>query len=263
MIENVNYSEIIEKIEVVNKWLLLKLADKVETKKDIYLRNSIAKGISLLKSIDLLYRQKAYNEGWILYRSLVDRLVYIYYLTENDNFNTFEEWSYIKTYEYRNNARADEKFKNVLKNPVFDVKNDESNKYRDLKRKKTEWNKPIPKTILKNKGIDFLYKFGYDYASMHTHPMANDGEFEFYSLTGLEPNPYKNFYQEILITDSILVNTLIQQEILNYLDFKFRGLVYSFLEETRKKINNETNEFDFKLYQLLKCVEAGISWFEK
>lgn len=256
-------NQLVNKIEVIDKWLLLELSEKVETNKDIYLRNSIARSITLLKSIDLLYQQKAFNEGWILFRSLVDRLVHIYYLTDQDKFDSFEEWTYIEKYEYRNNIRSDEKFKRILKDPLFNIKKQESNKYRSLKRKNIEWRKPIPKNILYEKGLDFLYKYGYDYASKRTHPTSDDGEFEFYSLTGLEPNPYKNIEQQILINNSILVTTLIQQVIFNQLSFRFRGLVYSFLDEIRKEINNEPNDLEIKYYQLLNCIEVGISWFEK
>jgi len=256
------YYKAIEKTEVISKWLLLKLANKVVSTKDIYLRNSIAKSSSLLISIGKLYRQDSYNDGWVLYRSLIDRLVYIYYLTDNDLFDQFEDWTYIQKYEYRNNVRADEKFKRILNDPGFNVERNESNKYRLLKEKGTRWVKPIPKTVLKNKDLDFLYKFGYDIASMDTHPMATDGDEEFYQITGLKPNPYKKLNHEILLKNSILVFSLINQVIFNKLNLKFRGLVYSFLEETRKYINEEPNELDNNYSQLLILTEKGISWFE-
>lgn len=252
----------IEKTEVIIKWLLLNLADKVVTSKDIYLRNSIAKSSSLLGSIGKLYIQSSYNDGWVLYRSLIDRLVHIYYLCDNNLFQQFEDWTYIQKYEYINNVRADEKFKRVLNDPGFKTDRKESNKYRELKNKRTKWDKPNPRVVLKNKGLDFMYKFGYDIASMDTHPMATDGEEEFYKITGLEPNPYKKLNHEILLKNSILVSSLIYQVAFNNLDVRFRGLAYSFLEETRKYINSEPNEFDNKYVQLLKLAEERISLFE-
>lgn len=256
------YSEVIEKTEVIIKWLLLNLADKVVTSKDIYLRNSIAKSSSLLSSIEKLHIQSSYNDGWVLYRSLIDRLIHIYYLCNNNLFKQFEDWTYIQKYEYMNNARADEKFKRVLKDPGFKIDKNESTKYRELKNKGIKWVKPNPREILKNKGLDFIYKFGYDIASMDTHPMATDGEEEFYKITGLEPNPYKKLNHEILLKNSILVTSLIYQVIFNNLDVKFRGLLYSFIEETRKCINSEPNEFEIKYAQLLKLAEERINWFE-
>jgi hypothetical protein len=258
-----NYSEIIEKIGIIIKWILLDISDKVESNKDVFLRNSLAKSFTLLESIQKLYRQELFNEGWILFRSLLDRLIYIYHLSENDLYDNFEDWTYLQKFKLRNDIRADERFKRVLKDPFFNINREESNKNKELKKKEIKWNKPEPRVILKKYGLDFLYKFGYYIASMHTHPMATDGEAEFHKLTGLEPNPYKDFDHTTLIKNSILINTLIQQVIFNNLDFRFRGLVYSFLEETRKNINSEQNNFDLLHYQLLKLVEKGISWQEK
>ncbi len=79
MDKELNFRNVIEKIEILDKWLLLKLAIDVSTPKDRYLRNSIAKSITLLKSINNEYERQSYNEGWILFRALIDRLVYIYY----------------------------------------------------------------------------------------------------------------------------------------------------------------------------------------
>ena len=82
MDKELNFRNVIEKIEILDKWLLLKLAIDVSTPKDRYLRNSIAKSITLLKSINNEYERQSYNEGWILFRALIDRLVYIYYINE-------------------------------------------------------------------------------------------------------------------------------------------------------------------------------------
>jgi len=116
--------------------------------------------------------------------------------------------------------------------------------------------------ITRNKDLDFVYKFGYDIASMDTHPMATDGDEEFYQITGLKPNPYKKRNHEILLKNSILVFSLINQVIFNKLSLKFRGLVYSFIEEIRKYINEEPNELDNDYSRLLILAEKGISWFE-
>src|SRR5205085_9718786 len=208
-----NQTENIERIAVISKWLLLRLAEKAESHRDIYLRNAIAKNISLLRSIETLFNQQQFNQAYILFRSLLDRLVYVYYLHDNNCFEKFEEWSFIKSYEHRNNAKADERFKKVLDDPLFKSIPTESRRYSELKAKNVTWEKPDPKTVLKNKGLDFLYKFGYDYASMHTHPMASDGDFEFHQLTGLEPNPHKDFGYSELSLNAVLISTLLLQEI--------------------------------------------------
>ena len=243
--------ENIERIEVVGKWLLLRLAEKASSKRDIYLRNAIAKNISLIRSIELLFEKGQFNQGYILFRSLLDRLVYIYYLNDNNLFDTFEEWSFIKSYEHRHNAKADERFRKVLDDPLFKSIPTESRRYSELKAANIAWEKPDPKTVLKKRGMDFLYKFGYDYASMHTHPMASDGDLEFHQLTGLEPNPHKDFKYDELSLNSLLISTLLMQEILNALSFKFMKILYDLLDEMRKEINNHQNNCKETFYKIV------------
>lgn len=48
MDKELNFRNVIEKIEILDKWLLLKLAIDVSTPKDRYLRNSIAKSIMFI-----------------------------------------------------------------------------------------------------------------------------------------------------------------------------------------------------------------------
>ena len=64
----------IENFQVFIKLLLFELAEKCEDKKDIFLKNALAKTSSLLNSIDNLYKSENYFNGWILYRALTDRL---------------------------------------------------------------------------------------------------------------------------------------------------------------------------------------------
>lgn len=244
-------SENIERLEILSKWLLLKLAVKANGVRDIYLRNSIAKNISLLRSIEVLFHQQQYNQGYILFRSLLDRFVYLCYLHDNDLFVKFEEWTFIKVYEHRNNAKADERFRRLVNDPLFKSNPSESRRYSELKRQDINWQKPDPKSVLGGRGLDFLYKFGYDYASMHTHPMASDGDFEFHQLTGLEPNPHKEFTYSELSLNAILIAALAMREIMNAMSFKFRGICYSFLDEICKEINGEKNECKDTFYKLV------------
>ena len=160
-------------------------------------------------------------------------------------------------------ARADERFRRVLNDKNFTITSEDSNRYRYLKRKNIKWVKPDPMNILKSKGLDFLYKFGYNFASRQTHPISTDGEYEFYFLTGLEPNPYKSFDNMILVKNAILITTMIQQEILNFLSFDFRAIIYNFLEQIQKQINGIETYHDFTFYKILKLIEGNINLYEK
>lgn len=257
------YCSITEQIDFITKWLLLELAERVHSKKEIYLRNALAKSLSFLKAINSLYTSESYNEGWVLYRSLLDRYVYILHLCKTDTFNEFEKWSFLRAFEYNSSIRSDEQFKKVLKDPLFEINKEQTKKYYAIKAEQINWVRPNPKSILKSQGLDFLYKYGYEYSSGHTHPTFEDGALEFYKLTGLKPNPFEVIRQEDLIKNSILVNSLIQREVFNNLRFKFRGVIHRYLDETLLKINNEPNEFDINVIEIMKFIEIGVTLYEE
>ncbi len=236
-----HYEKIIDKLIVISHWLLLQTAHEQSPAKHYYLRNSLAKTISLAKSIFLLNTNEQFNEGWILFRSLVDRLVYIYYLDENSNYEDFEKWTFLKTYEMINNARSDEQIQSVKNNPLFQLTKDSKSKYARLCKEKIEWNKPKPDDVLRKEDLNFIYKFSYDYASTKTHPMFNDGDEEFHAITKLTPNPYSDMTHEELLPNTILLSTMIVQKCLENFDLEFITVLYEWLGELRKEIRKEEN----------------------
>jgi len=252
------YTETINQIEIISKCFLLRRTSDV-VGKDVYLRNSIAKTVSLLRTIDLLYTIEQYNEGWILYRSLIDRLVYLYYLIDNNKFIEFDEWTFLKLYEYRHNAKVDERFKRLLNNPKFKTKKGDGNTYKEIKKKNLKWEKPNALDILKAKDLDFIYKFGYDYASMHTHPMSWDGSKEFHNLTGLKPNPHDENDETLLVKDSLLISSIILNLIISNLSIEIPSMLIEFLSELKKLtygIDNNFNVKSIETYNFFKK-EAG------
>lgn len=237
---------------------MLRIAEKVDGK-DVYLRNSIAKTISLLKSIDLLFVVGQYNEGWVLFRALIDRLVYLHYLNDNDKYIEFDEWTFVKLYEYRNNAKADETFKRLLKNPKFKTQKGDTNKYKEFK-KRLNWQKPNPLEILKSKDLDFLYKYGYDYASMHTHPMSWDGSKEFHQMTGLKPNPHIEAEDSLLLKNSFLVSSVILNEITLNFSIQVPKVFIEYLIEIKKYALAQKNNCDQKFHETFEAFKKDAGY---
>jgi hypothetical protein len=226
------YIFIIEQVEIISKCYLLKTASDAKDR-DVYLRNSIAKTVSLLKSIGILYQVDSINDGWILHRSLIDRLIYLYYLLDNDNFTEFDEWTSVELYEFRHNAKVDERFKRLLKDPKFITQKGETKSYNEFKSR-LNWKKPKPSDVLKTKNLDFIYKIGYDYASMHTHPMSWDGSMEFYTLTGLKPNPHDFNEDSILLKNSLIIGSMIFNLIIQNLSIEKPHFYLAYMIEFRK-----------------------------
>ena len=248
------YGSIISQVEIINKCYLLKTASDADGK-DVYLRNTIAKTVSLLKSIGVLYHIDSYNDGWILYRSLIDRVVYLYYLLENDNFTEFDEWTFVELFELRHNAKVDERFKRLLKNPKFKTQKEETNIYKQYKAR-LNWQKPKPSEVLKDKDLDFVYKFGYDYASMHTHPMSWDGSKEFYKLTGLKPNPHDLNEDLLLLKNSLIIGSMIFNLVIQNLTMELPNFYLEYMSEFRKYAFGLENNIISKFNETFECFKT-------
>ncbi len=253
-----NYTNTIKEIEIISKCFLLKIASDVSDK-DVYFRNSIAKTVSLLKSIDILYKLEQFNEGWILYRSLIDRLVYLHYLIDNDNFIEFDEWTFVKLYEYRHNAKVDERFKRLLHNPKFKTQKGETNKYKEFKDR-LNWKKPKALEVLKSKDLDFIYKFGYDHASMHTHPMSWDGSKEFYKLTGLETNPHVETEDYLISKNSFLISSVILNLIVSNMSIPIPKVFVEYLLEIKKMALGFENNCHLKFVETFEAFKRDAGY---
>ena len=90
--------------------------------------------------------------------------------------------------------------------------------------------------------LSFLYKYGYDYASTHVHPMANDGQQDFFTITKLEPSP-EFPDQRSVVSNSILVGCMTVQEGLNQSSFQWRRVVYDFLYHLMQHLDDGSRDY--------------------
>ena len=68
--------------------------------------------------------------------------------------------------------------------------------------------------VAKHLGMRFLYSYGYDYASTHVHPMANDGILDFFIITKLKrAQDFPD--QRVLLSNTVLTGSMIVQQALN------------------------------------------------
>src|SRR5690606_16683114 len=104
----------------------------------------------LTKSIEVLIKNDLVNESWVIYRSLLDRLVYLIHLRNTDQFQSFDDWSFRLKYEYNNNAKSDETIRQYQPKIKFTPDDENKARYKKLIKEKPKFNKPDPKTVLKN-----------------------------------------------------------------------------------------------------------------
>lgn len=103
--------------------------------------------------------------------------------------------------------------------------------------------------------MEFLYKYGYDYASMHVHPMANDGQQDFYSITKLEPAP--RFPPNItVLSNSILASSMILQDAMNHSSFKWRKLIWTYLEQVRELLDTGNLTYQQSFFELGRVLQT-------
>ena len=184
------YSEAINGLHVLSGMLLLEFArHNSNAVRELMLSNFIARADVLSRAIVQLWQMKDHHDCWALYRSLLDRLFHLHVLCERNEFELFEAWSFLKKFEAIHRVKSDPDLKDVLETALHEPTHEQRLRYKELSKNPPVWHRPKAEDVAKSMGLSVLYKYGYDFASGHVHPMADDGLEDFYNITGLEPRP--------------------------------------------------------------------------
>jgi hypothetical protein len=214
----------------VTRGFLLELHEQSDLKM-LITRNFLAKSVKLVESIFQLWDSTAIQECHILYRCQVDRLLHLRKLLSENSFVEFEEWSFVEQYDFNARARNEPLFKaqTDLLPPVPEAF---KNRRKELRSKNIEWVRPAAEQMATAIQRDYLYWYGFRAASMHVHPMANDGERDYQTITELR-NGTEWPSQDYVLRNSILVLWLLFQDVLVELKFenverisKFHGNIF-------------------------------------
>ena len=224
------YEEAIKILGVFSTMILFGFAGQPTETRDKIIRNFIARSVVSLKGILELWKIDAFSDCWVLHRCIVDRLFHLKSLAKDNAFDSFDDWSFKRQYEYMNKIRSDREFKNTVGPAFFKDMDRQKARYARLCKQMIDWDRPKAETVARDAGWDFLYKYGYDHASTYVHPMANDGELEFHRLTKLA-EPRECGDTRLVISNSCLAVVVLIQECLNISNFVWRRLVYTFLSD--------------------------------
>lgn len=236
------------------------------TTKDIILRNFLAKSISQLRTIKLLNNSGQLLDCYIIYRSMVDRLGHLYYLERTNSYQDFDDWSFLRQIDANNNSLSDVNFKDTLPKEFFLPTQDNKERYKQIQKKGVKWKRPDIGEEFKTKGFYFLYKFGYDYASTHVHPMANDGMIEYYRMVNNPPIEVVNHFDhqtQLIVQNSTLISSMTVNECLNFSSLRWRALVFKFIESFRQAINDQENEFELNFFKMKKFIDDNMPLGQK
>lgn len=258
--------ELLETYDTGCTMLIFTLSNIEQTARNFILRNFAAKSLSQLKSVRLLNLSGQVFDCYIIYRSMLDRLAHLFYLGRTNTFAQFEQWSFMEQIEANNNALSDVTMKGRLDKSLFAASDAEKERYKSLKENGVTWKRPKAEAEFKSRDLHFLYKFGYNHASSHVHPMANDGMAEHDAMLR---NSYKTISNsldnqaEIVLLNSALVSSLIFRECLNLSNFRWMALTYDFLDAFNKAFVGEENEFQDKFDTIKSLVWQEVPLGEK
>ncbi len=213
-------------------------------KKNTILQNFVARTIMMVRGIRSLWDIGDFQDCWILHRCLMDRHFHLVALGKDGSYETFDDWSFVRQYDAQNRVRSDLNCKCVLGSPLFTPTPEQRTRYAALAKSPPKWKRPKAEDIAKEAHISSLYDYGYDFASTHVHPMANDGLEDFYAITKLEPRPDFPSYIAVL-HNSLLVGCLLVNEALNQSDFRWMVPVFDFYDHLIKFL--ETGSTDYMI----------------
>jgi hypothetical protein len=183
-----------------------------------------------------------------LHRSLLDRLLHLRHLGETNGFSDFEEHSFLSMYEARHQLLSDPDMRAKVPLTLKDLQKNDRPRYESIAQKQSRWRRPKAEEVAKRMNLGFMYRFGYDYASMHVHPMAADGEADFTIL--ISPPGAVQLPDATVVKNSILVQSMLVQEALNVSNMRWRAIAYDFLDQVRVFLGTGDLQFQMTFYRI-------------
>jgi hypothetical protein len=232
--------------------VLFSFAKHCQGLRETIARNFIARGMICTQSIFSVWKNGSEQDAWILFRSLLDRLLHLRYLAETDGFTDFDDYSFQSMYESRHQLISDPDMKNKAPDNLKELQKVNKARYEVVAAKQPPWRRPKPREVAEKMGLGFLYRSGYNYASMHTHPMSDDGEADFTRLT-TRPRTM-SLPDSTVVRNSILIHTMLVQEALNISKMRWHAILYDFLGHVRLFLDNGDEQF------LMTMRKIGQAW---
>lgn len=225
--------------------------------RDIIIRNFVARSDTMVRAVLQLWEMSDFQDCWILCRCLMDRLFHLSELAKRNEFDTFEAWSFYEQYNAQNRVRSDPGFQGAKQSSLFTPTSEQRERAEILSSDPPEWRRPKAEVVAKRLNMQFLYRFGYDYGSTHVHPMANDGQQDFFTITKLKPAP--DFPdQRSVLSNSILVGSMTVQAGFNASSFRWRADAYDFLTELQWFLGTGSGQYEVKFAKLAQLFAKRI-----
>jgi hypothetical protein len=236
------YIDLSETIHALSGMILFNFAQHDCKKKDVILRNFVARSATSLKSIMALWELGDHPNAWVINRTMLDRLFHLNDLGKNETHDLFDDWSFYRQYKDQNRLKSDIEFKDKVTGSEYELSQEQKERFKELSNNLPNWKRPNAEAVAKDMDMTFLYKYGYDYASKFVHPMSDDGLHDFYLITKLEPAEIQPSHISVL-SNSVLASTMIIQEAINQSSFSWRRIVFDCIDQIRSAIDTGDNSY--------------------
>ena len=236
--------------------VLKNYADISNENRDRIIRNLIARSITALRGIINLWSIQDYNDCWVLYRVLLDRLFYLETLGTEESFGKFSDWCFINSFEYKMKCLNDPEFAEKIEPEKFVLSEEDKKRYESLKTTDVNWKKPSAFKVAKKMKLDFLYNYGYRFASGHVHPTANEGMEDVARLTGQTIDQTYDDQITVIHNSSLIMNIILRQGI-NFSNLEWRSAILTFLDQHAAFITGLPNKYINSINVIRKLVSEN------
>jgi hypothetical protein len=251
------YEEAFEALNGIAGAMRFEFNQHGEGHRDTIIRNFIARSLMMGRAVFKLYRLEDYHDCWILHRCLLNRLFHLEHLAKSNEFAAFEAWSFWRQYMSVEAVRADPEFRQAATGRFFETTPEQDARASELRKQPPVWHRPKAEAVARRLKMHFLYKYGYDFGSSHVHPMANDGDRDFY--TTRLPVPWEYPDQRVVLSNTLLVVTMIVQTGMNATTLRWRSVVYDFLEEVRAFLGAGQEVYKVTFLKLGTALQSGFT----
>jgi hypothetical protein len=257
----VQYRGVLDALHVIARIVLLEFAHEPRNTRDTIVRDSVARTDMLAEGVFALWELEDYQDCWILHRCLLDRLFHLVNLQETDGFEAFEAWSFLEQYKAVNRVLSDPAIDSARLEVVIPPTAEQKHRARELRKHPPRWKRPRAEDVAKQLDMRFLYIYGYDHASAHVHPMGDDGLQDFHTITKLEPAPLFPD-QSVVLSNTLLVATMVVQEALNASTMSWMALVFNALSDVREYLGSGETDYESRVATLAAAFQQQTSLSE-
>ncbi len=223
--------------------------------KQVITRNFIARAAVALRGVLALWEARDYQDCWVIYRTILDRLFHLHHLIRTESWQLFDDWCFWQQYNARNAIRSSADFKEKIDPAFFRDAPDDKARMESLKTNPPKWERPFAEVEARDMGLLFLYRQGYDFASTLVHPMANDGQQDYTTVTGFG-GPWPD--QVAAVNNACLAALLLLQEAMKTdPGRRWHPLVLRCMEQARESLRSGARDYLVTFFLLGKASPEG------